>query len=160
LTATVQRQWGGKGWCLGENAVQTRPRGMTDSALGELLGRLGERQAKLTVDYAMPVRFPFRGSLLSPAAYIRRIEVVPFADVTFVRFRDDLIGRSTLPDCRATFASAGADIVLHLSNFLWLPYDTSAGIRLGRNFRSDGFAGKVAGLERPFFAGFLFSVDL
>ena len=160
LTATVQRQWGGKGWCLGENAVQTRPRGMADSALDELLGRLGERQAKLSADYAMPVRFPFRGSLLSPAAYIRRIEVVPFADVTFVRFRDDLIGRSALPDHRATFASVGADIVLRLSNFLWLPYGASAGVRLGRNFRSDGFATLVSGLERPFFAGFLFNVDM
>ena len=160
MTATLQRQLHVRGWCFGENAVQTHPRGMAGSTLPDLLGRLGERQARLTVDYAMPVRWPLRSSLLSPLVYVKRIEAVPFADLSYTRFRRDLLGVSNIPLDDAFFASAGADLVLRLANLLWLPYDASAGIRIGRNFCPAYFSQHVALLQRPFFATFLFSMDL
>jgi len=160
LTATVQRQFGATGWCFGENAVQTRPRGTAGSGLSEFLGRFGEKQAKLTVDYAMPLRWPLRGSLTSPVAYVKRIEAVPFADLTCVGFRRDYLGHTYVPMDSAVFASVGADIVLNLSNFLWIPYEASLGVRIGRNFCQEYFSKNVSGLGQPFFANLLFSVDL
>ena len=155
----------------------------------------------------MPIAFPFRSSLLSPLFYVKRIELVPFADITLVNLRTSLPAEFALiPSSSATgtstgtppstssgtpagassgtpagaasgtpagaaftttgtrnlkFCSFGADLTLRLSNFIWLPFESSVGIRLSYNTWDDPH-GMVSDMLQPerFRTEFLFTIDM
>lgn len=151
----------------------------------------GKNQYRFSVNYAMPIAFPFRSSLLSPLFYVKRIELVPFADIALVNLRTSLPSEFALiPSSSATgtstgipsgsssgipanaaftttgtsnlkFCSFGADLTLRLSNFIWLPFESSIGIRLSYNTWDDphGIVSDMLHLEH-FSTEFLFTIDM
>jgi len=148
LTATWQKQiYDDSFWCFGENIVVTRPRGFSSSNLTSILSHYADTQTKLSFDYAIPIASPFRGSLLSPLAYIKRLEVTPFADLSTAGFRDDWIRRTKLSVSSASFLSVGADICVNLSNIAWIPYGCTAGVRTSYNYCSNMSAMESIGLK-------------
>ncbi|MDY6384746.1 MAG: hypothetical protein SPL26_04350, partial [Bacteroidales bacterium] len=59
------------------------------------------------------------------------------------------------------FCSFGADLTLRLSNFIWLPFESSVGIRLSYNTWDDPH-GIVSDMLHPerFRTEFLFTIDM
>ncbi len=200
LTAAWQHQFSDTEWCFGNNAIDIYPRGFGNAgSLKNFMKSYGKNQYRFSVNYAMPIAFPFRSSLLSPLFYVKRIELVPFADITLVNLRTKLPAEFALiPSSSATgtstgtppstssgtpagaasgtpagaaftttgtrnlkFCSFGADLTLRLSNFIWLPFESSVGIRLSYNTWDDPH-GMVSDMLQPerFRTEFLFTIDM
>ena len=141
-----------------ENAVSTSPRGFTDTDLNRFFGHYSPVQTKFSIDYAMPFA-PVDWSFPGPVAYIRNFELTPFADLSVLKYNSSMTKVSGF----RTAWSAGADLTVHLSNLLWLPYDSRIGIRYARNGADPSHAdlldsvGIKAGSN---YFGFIFSMDL
>jgi len=144
VTAITQQQIGDG--LYRENAIKTMPRGFANSSLTSYLGTYEKNQAKITVDYAMPV-LPVDWTFLCPWFYIRNFEVIPHADFS--------------PISKGSIYTVGTDLNVHLGNFLWLPYDTTAGISINFNGGSayNALSGIVADLSKSYI-GFHMNVDL
>lgn len=170
VSAAFQRQFHDSRWCFGENIISLAPRGFASSTLPDFLSFYLDGQFKMSVDYAIPIATRALESVLSPVAYIKRLEVVPFVDWTVGNMRQDAQGAFPFRfGGGLNFVSAGADLALRLSNFLWIPYASSLGVRLSYN-AYDNFsipeangtgildALGVKGLK-PFTAQLIFGVD-
>lgn len=124
------------------------PRGYGSSALGFIAGH--QRQAKFTADYAMPF-----GSVdwagLCPWFYLRNFELVFHFDYTMFES----------PKHSGNLYSAGADFKLHLSNFLWIPFDTHVGVSYNYNGGGsfDELSEKMNGISRNS-VSLIFGIDL
>lgn len=141
-----------------ENTVDICPRGFSDTDLNRFFGHYCPVQAKFSADYAMPFA-PVDWSFLGPIAYIRNFEFTPFADLSLLKYRSSMAE----PSGFNAVWSAGADLTVHLSNLLWLPYDSRIGIRYARNGVGASHSGLLesAGIEaQSNYLGFIFSVDL
>ena len=145
IRATLMSQWLLGQYVIGESHVGITPRGFP-SAVQREIPQETDSQTRLTLDYAIPV-YVGDLSFLSPVAYIRNFLVVPHFDISF-------FGASNL-------WSAGADLTVELGNLLWFPFDGSIGVEL------DYLGGaaydamrKDALVSSPFYAGFIFSLDI
>lgn len=160
LTATFETNLGKIGdYAFPLSAVSTLPRGFVESNLQRILNLCSTSKLKASFDYALPV-FPVDWSFLSPAAYIRNFELIPFCDFSLYRFNDNPelhINQDSLSDER--LFSVGLDFNVRLGNLLWLPYKTRIGIRYARNFWKGLDLLPVSGLGRDYF-GLLYSMDL
>ena len=114
------------------NAVKTQPRGFVDSDLTTLLGMYGPEQCKVSADYAIPF-LRLDCSWLSPVAYIRNLELIPFADLSLIRFTEGLRAGTVEAGEWGNLWSVGADFNVKLGNFFWLPYDSTLGVRFAYN---------------------------
>ena len=134
------------------------PRGFVESSLGGILTRASSHSFKVTVDYAVPF-LSVDWSFLCPAFYIKNFQLTPFADISVQDFnysRDFLINPGNVAS--ETLLSCGADLVVNLGNFLWLPFDSRFGIRYARNWWSTIDSFPIGKLERNYI-GTVFSVD-
>ncbi|MBQ6087347.1 MAG: hypothetical protein IJK96_04740 [Bacteroidales bacterium] len=139
-----------------ENTVSVRPRGFEGSNVGSIMSRYCPTQAKFTFDYALPFA-PVDWSFLGPVAYIRNFEFTPFADFTLLKYPSYLV----MKDAGHNLWSVGADLAVHLSNLLWVPYDSRLGVRVARNGGSASTLMKNLGSDaKDWYFGFLFSVDI
>jgi hypothetical protein len=171
LTAAWQHQFSDTEWCFGNNAIDIYPRGFNNiGSLKNFMESYGKNQYRFSVNYAMPIAFPFRSSLLSPLFYVKRIELVPFADFSMIDPRSTLPAELILRPSGSTgesitgnlkFCSFGADLTLRLSNFIWLPFESSVGIRLSYNTWDDphDIVSDMLHLEH-FSTEFLFTIDM
>jgi hypothetical protein len=113
LTGIWQKQFGAASR-IRENYLETSPRGFeSSSAIKNYLEHNYSWQIKLTADYAVPI-WVGDWSFLSPAFYIRNFVFTPHFDYSI--YED------------GNLLSAGFNFAIHMSNFLWLPYDCSLGI--------------------------------
>ena len=134
------------------------PRGFVESSLGSVLTRAASSSFKATVDYAVPF-LSVDWTFFCPAFYIKNFQLTPFADISvqdFNYYKDFLVNPANVAS--ETLVSCGADLVVNLGNFLWLPFDSRFGVRYARNWWStiDSFpAGK---LDRNY-VGVIFDVD-
>jgi hypothetical protein len=85
-------------------------------------------QAKLTLDYAMPL-VPVDWSGLGPVAYVRNFELTLHADGCFLMKPSDLQGYTA----GKFLYSAGADLAVRLGNLLWIPYAARIGVSYNYN---------------------------
>ena len=134
------------------------PRGFVNSGLSGILTRAASHSVKFTFDYAVPF-LSVDWSFLCPAFYIKNFLLTPFADISIQDFnynRDYLINPGNVAS--ETLASCGADLVVNLGNFLWLPFDSRIGIRYTRNWWNAIDSFPIGKLERNYF-GTIFSVD-
>lgn len=117
LSATVQTPLGEAPFC--ERYVSVLPRGMR--SYGQLASRLAGSplQSCFTFDYAFPF-LALDGVLASPVVSLRNMEFTLHADYSY------FAGGSGKASTK--LGSVGADLVLRLSNFLWVPYDTRVGV--------------------------------
>jgi len=129
--------------------LSTSPRGFTSSSyLSRTVSSLYPHQLKFTADYGMAIA-PVDWSFLSPVAYIRNFELTAHFDYGyyFNSYED------------AGLYSAGLDLVVHLGNLLWIPYDTRIGVSTAYNGgRSYDYLASMSNFKR-FNVGFLFSID-
>ena len=124
------------------------PRGYGSSALSFIAGH--QRQAKFSADYAMPFgAVDWAG--LCPWFYLRNFELVFHFDYSVF----------ASPKHSGNLYSAGADFKLHLSNFLWIPFDTHVGVSY--NYNGGGsfneLSEKVNGINRNM-VSLIFGIDL
>lgn len=124
------------------------PRGFDPSALSLIAGH--RQQAKFTADYAMPF-----GSVdwagLCPWFYLRNFELVFHFDYSVF----------SSPKHSGDLYSAGADFKLHLSNFLWIPFDTHVGVSYNYNGGSsfEELTEKMSGTGRNA-VSLIFGIDM
>lgn len=159
LSATFGAKVGGGELSFPDSPVNFIPRGFVDSNVRSVLNSCSPMRYKLTFDYGIKfLNLDWSG--ISPIAYLKNFTLTPFADYSFMRFDVSdkfLINKAGV---RAeSLISVGADLVLNLGNFLWLPYDTQVGIRYARNFWKDIGKFNTEGLENNYF-GAIFSVSL
>ena len=149
LSALYQRQNGAP---TGENFVNTRPRGYLDTQLLSFLSSHAPGQLKLTADYAVPI-YVGDISWFAPLAYIKNFMVKPHVDFLHMEYGRGLAGTGSL-------VSLGGEFTVRMANFLWLPYDTTAGFTFDWN--GGPSYGQIAGfgyrLERTYIGG-IFSVS-
>jgi hypothetical protein len=153
-----------------ESNVNSLPRGMADVAglRAYILSNYGS-QTKFTADYAMPL-LPLDWTFLGPVAYIRNLELTLHADADIlsgplgiVEGSDGgsrIVRRASGP--AELLYSAGADLVVRLANFLWVPYDTRIGVSY--NYRGSTIPGATFDAKdidfSPHSVELVFSVDL
>jgi len=112
ITATAQ-QYIDKTKPYSLNIVSALPRGCKGIALNYSL------QTLFTIDYAMAL-LPLDWSGLGPLAYVRNLELIPHFDYAMGFDKSLKLGGSIF--------STGADLILRLSNLIWIPYDTRIGV--------------------------------
>lgn len=129
--------------------LSTSPRGFTSSSyLSRTLASLYPHQFKFTADYAMAIA-PVDWSFLCPVTYIRNFELTAHFDYGYYFNSAETAG----------LYSAGLDLVAHLGNLLWIPYDTRIGVSTAYNGgRSYDYLATMSNFKR-FNVGFLFSID-
>ena len=135
------------------------PRGFVDTNVKSLTNPCSPSRMKLSVDYAIPfLNLDWSG--LCPAAYVKNLEITPFADWSIQKFKDFgeyHINKTGLD--KESLLSVGADLTVRLGNLLWLPYDSSIGIRYAYNSWNEIDRFSVNGLSHHYFGG-IFSVAL
>lgn len=160
LTASIEFDLGTGGrYSTPEGALNAIPRGFVDTNLRSVLNSCSNSRFRLTADYAIPFLF-VDWSFLSPAAYIKNFEVMPFFDWSALSFKQNSkVYYNPRKVISENLFSVGADLTVKLGNFLWLPYDTAVGIRYARNFWSgiDSFA--ISGLNSDYI-GILFNISM
>lgn len=130
-----------------------------NSSLQSVINLNATRKVLATIDYAMPV-FPVDWSFLGPVAYIRNFELNPFCDYAYQVYRHNeelYINKDNIKE--DSMISVGADFVVRLGNFVWLPYGTRIGIRYAFNAWQNLESLKTSGLNHSYF-GYIFSIDL
>lgn len=154
VTAVFQTRFDGR---FPDGIVNILPRGMGGvSGLQSFLLSRFVSQAKLTLDYAMPV-LPVDWSGLGPMAYVRNFELTFHADGCFLMKASDQLGYTS----GRFLYSAGADLAVRLGNLLWIPYAT----RLGVSYNYNGGALIPELVDRDYKIpthrfGFIFTVDM
>lgn len=159
LTATAGTELGKGDFSYPDCPVSFIPRGFTDTNIKSIANFFSPTRYKLSFDYSIPL-LNLDWSGISPLAYIKNLELVPFLDYSYQKF-------STFNDLRSkpakggpeSLCSAGVDLVFNLGNFLWLPYDTSFGLRFAYNSWTDNMNLPVSGLSHQYF-GFIFDVAM
>ena len=145
LRATMISQWMLGQAALGESHVNFTPRGFPAAVAREIATQTTS-QTCLTLDYAIPI-YVGDLSFLSPVAYIRNFLAIPHFDFSF-------FGGTSL-------WSLGADLSVELGNLAWFPFDGSIGVELDYLGGAAYPAFQEASLvERPFYAGLIFSLDI
>ena len=126
ITAVYQTRFDGR---FPDGIVNILPRGMSGvSGLQSFLLSRYVSQAKLTLDYAMPL-VPVDWSGLGPVAYVRNFELTLHADGCFLMKPSDLQGYTA----GMFLYSAGADLAVRLGNLLWIPYAARIGVSYNYN---------------------------
>lgn len=144
------------------NAANCHPRGFSSSGTGSFLATFCPNQVKVTLDYAIPFA-PVGWSFLSPVAYIRNFEAIPFVDYTALGFYS---AAATSASAYGTTTgsglySAGLTLNVHLGNFFWLPYDTRIGLTVAYNGGSSfSFATSTYSTASHSFIGLNFDISL
>lgn len=131
-------------------STSTTPRGFPSSASSIISGY--PNQAKFSFDYALPfASLDWAG--LCPAFYLRNFELFAHADYSTFNVAT---GKK-----EGSLYSVGADFKLHLSNFLWIPYDTRIGVSYNYNGGAsfDEFAASANGIGHNT-VELIFSIDL
>lgn len=160
LTASFETDLGSGGpYSCPEGALTAIPRGFADSNLKSVLNTCSGSRIRVTTDYAIPF-LDVDWSFLSPMAYIKNFELVPFFDWSYQTFSHSRILHYNPSGVTGEHLfSAGADLTVNLGNFFWLPYDTKIGVRYARNFWNNLNHLPVSGLNADYF-GWIFSVSL
>ncbi len=126
ITAVYQTRFDGR---FPDGIVNILPRGMSGvSGLQSFLLSRYVSQAKLTLDYAMPL-VPVDWSGLGPVAYVRNFELTLHADGCFLMKPSDLQGYTA----GKFLYSTGADLAVRLGNLLWIPYAARIGVSYNYN---------------------------
>ena len=159
LTASYGTDLGNKEFSYPDNPISFLPRGFADTNLASLGRSCAPTQFKATFDYAIPfINLDWSG--LSPIAYVMNMEVTPFADISYHRFKYSgqfLINRNNVRS--EVLASVGADFAFNLGNFLWLPYETRLGLRYAWNSWKEIEKFPVKNLDHHYI-GAIFSVSM
>lgn len=160
LSASYQASLDGK---LPDTVTNVLPRGMSQvKGLSSYLMSVSGSQARITFDYGLPL-LPLDWSGLGPLAYVRNLELTLHADGTFLG-RPKTGQTGIIPRIEsgpAWLFSAGADLAVRLSNFLWIPYDTRVGVSWNANGGSLLGIPAVRDLDIPAHRfGFIFTVDI
>ena len=103
------------------------PRGYAENALGALADFYCGTRAGFTFDYSIPFLSLDRN--ISSLFYIRNLEAVPFADLTWLRFSQPPTARPS----GSTLYSVGGDLLLNLGKVLMVRNSLKCGIRLAYN---------------------------
>jgi len=129
--------------------LSTSPRGFSSSSyLSSTLSSLYPHQFKFTADYAMAIA-PVDWTFLCPVTYIRNFELTAHFDYGYYFNSSEDAG----------LYSAGLDLVAHLGNLLWIPYDTRIGVSTAYNGgKSYDYLSTLSNFKR-FNVGFIFSID-
>ena len=130
------------------------PRGLAkDASVEALLLTAAPLAGKVSLDYAMPI-LPVDFAI-GNIFYFRNFEVVPFADLSFLRpaAGSGLTGN--------TLWSAGADIAVNIQRLVLISSNFSIGVRLAYSGGSafPFLQEQVRGLK-PFYAGLVFNTQL
>ena len=130
------------------------PRGLAkDASVEALLLTAAPLAGKVSLDYAMPI-LPVDFAI-GNIFYFRNFEVVPFADLSFLRpaAGSGLTGN--------TLWSAGADIAVNIQRLVLISSNFSIGVRLAYSGGSafPFLQEQVRGLK-PFYAGLVFNTKL
>lgn len=151
VTALMQQHLGDS-YIFGDNYAVVAPRGLSSYASTNTWVSRYPRQARITADYAFPfASIDWAG--LSPFVYIRNLEFTGHFDYTM------LWGSKTYGN--GNMFSAGADLVFHLGNLLWLQYDTRIGVTWSYNGGRSFNEMTAAGYEPDrHYVGFVFSMDI
>ena len=128
LSASWQEQFVDGKWMYSGNLVEM-PRGHS--------AKYGRTFSKVTADYAIPINF--RGLDLGFLAYVKRLQLIPFADYAQVKVS---------PGISSNLYSYGADVLVD-ANFFRIGVPVSVGVRYARTNDSKslnhfGFLGSVA----------------
>ncbi len=155
LSASMQHQFKSPG-VLGENAIYVSPRGFSSGNVDTYLSSRSTDQLKLGFDYSIPV-YVGDISFMSPFLYIKNFELRPHGDIMIHSVGDNTSGKKGW----GNLFSVGADILAKSANLIWIPYDTTMGIRLGYNGGSsfEDMAGAYL-VTKHFYVEAVFSVDL
>ena len=159
FTFSGQTAVGRKEYSYTDGPISMVPRVFVDSGLSGVLMRAASSSFKATVDYAVPF-LSVDWTFLCPAFYIKNFQLTPFADISLQDFnynRNFLVNPGNIAS--ETLLSFGADLVVNLGNFLWLPFDSRFGIRYARNWWSAIDSFPIGKLDRNYF-GAVFSVDI
>ena len=141
----------------GANTVTCSPRGFADSNAASLMALYCPTQSKLSAEYAIPFA-PVGWSFLSPVAYIRNFEAIPFFDYTVLSFSRAYNYRIETGN---SLFSAGMDLNLRLGNVAWLSFPARVGITAAYNGGSSySFIEKLGQDPGRFYLGFHFDVDI
>lgn len=156
LSATVQAN-SKKYVMYGANTVTCSPRGFADSGAGSVLSLYCPMQSLISAEYAIPFA-PVGWSFLSPVAYIRNFEAIPFFEYTSLSFSRAYNYRI---ETGRDLYSAGMDLNVRLGNIAWVPYPVRAGITIAYNGGSSyQFLEKLGQEPGKIYLGFHFDVDL
>ena len=159
LGAVVGTDFGGGRFSYPDMPASFIPRGFAGTNISSISNSCSPFRYKVSFDYSLPL-INLDWSWLCPVAYFKNIEVVPFADFSFQKFtvlEEYLIN---IKEVRSgSLASFGTDIVFHLGNLLWLPYDSSIGLRYACNTWKNIDSFPVKGLDHHYF-GAIFSVSM
>ena len=110
---------------------------------------------KFSFDYALPL-LNLDWSGISPVAYVKNLEVTPFFDYSYHKFKDfgDFhVNRDGVR--KDILTSVGADLTICLGNILWLPYDTKIGVRYAYNSWNEIGRLPVTGLSHNYIGGIM-----
>ncbi len=147
----------------GEKSVNVRPRGFKNSPAENFLALYSRSQLRLTADYSAQFGLGECHSI-SPFFHPKYMAIVPHGDITM--FSTEYYGTPTATGSRSLTAgnlySAGADVIVGLANFLWIPYDTEVGLSLnwndGKSFDALSAFNKSGKLSH-FSCGLIFNID-
>lgn len=160
LSLAMEAKVGGRGeFSYPDGVINMTPRGFVNSTLKSVYSACSPFRMKVAADYSIPfLNLDWSG--LSPMAYLKNLELTPFADWSFQKY-DSFTEFKINPgyvDSDNLF-SFGFNLCVRLGNFLWLPYDTRIGFTYAWNTWSsiDQFA--IKGLKHSYF-GTIFSVSL
>ena len=159
LSASLGEDFGGGRFSYPDMPASFIPRGFVDTNITSIANTCSPLRYRFTFDYSLPL-LNLDWSLLSPLAYVKNLEIVPFADLAFQKFtvlKEYLVNMNEVKS--ATLASFGTDVVFHLGNLFWLPYDSSLGFRYAFNSWKDIDKFHVKGLDHHYF-GAIFSVSM
>ena len=126
-----------------EDPVPVLPRGFEKAeGLEAVLGYSAPQALRLSVDYTMPI-FPMDFAA-GPYFYLRNLELVPFADLSLLRFHEALKAKGT------DLWSVGMDLAVNFQKVLAISNEFRLGVRLSYNGGSayDYLSGSVAGMKR------------
>ncbi|MBO4446840.1 MAG: hypothetical protein J5764_01800 [Bacteroidales bacterium] len=143
LSAITEQKIGDYG--VSEPVASTAPRGFT--SLYSTVAYI-PRQTKFSLDYVIP--FGSVDWALGPVAYLRNFEFYVQGDLTHYK------GSSI----EGVLSSVGGTFNLVLGNLLWIPYDTRIG--LCAYYNCGNLISKIPklGEQKPYYVGFVFSVDI
>lgn len=148
LTATYQHIFNS---LYATNYVKMTPRGFVDGPVSSYLAGDSRNQLKLTVDYSIPFKMEFG---YNAVFRVTHFVIKPHFDCTL--FSEDSLGETALNS--AALASVGSEFAFKLANFLWLPFDATAGLVVDYN----GTSG-IDALDldySKFHLGVIFKIDL
>lgn len=154
LTATYQHQFRAGG-ASGENVVYIAPRGFSSSGVDTFLAPRSTDYFKMGFDYSIPI---YLGdiSFLSPVMYIKNFELRPQGDLLL-----HWAGKTSSGAGSGNLFSVGAEFLAKSANFIWIPYETTMGIRVGYNGGSSYGSMEKASLNpATIYVEAVFSVDL